>query len=197
MPRLVRRIVVVIALVTVSGALEAGGASTVVPATLRDVTGAPVDVAALAAEGRLVFVTVKATWCPVCRAQLERLGRLLPYLRACGARFVVLVPGSDDAVAALARETSFPYPFVADGAVALAATVGFAADADELMPGFFAVNAAREVVWRQRGRAPGAFGDGELMRYLGCEAPNAADLLARAELGQAPADAAGGQRQAR
>jgi peroxiredoxin len=157
-----------------------GSAATVaVPAVLRDVTSARVDVAALARGGHLVFVTVKATWCPICREQLQRLGRLLPRLRACGASFVVLVPGTDEAVAAVARDTSFPYPFVADGAVALAATVGFAADAEELMPGFFAVNADREVVWRQRGRAAGAFGDGELMRYLGCKGPSAGDLLAR------------------
>ena len=179
MPRLVRRIVVVVVLALGAGALGAAAPPAVVPATLRDVTGAPVDVGARAGRGHLVFVTVKATWCPVCRAQLERLGRLLPHLRACGADFIVLVPGTDDAVAALARDTRFPYPFVADGAVALAATVGFAAGADELMPGFFAVNAAREVVWEQRGRAPGAFGDADLLRYLGCKGPNGPDLLAR------------------
>ena len=178
------RLLRLVALAVLALAADAPGraaASAVVPPTLRDVTGAPVDVAALAGQGRLVFVTVKATWCPVCRAQLERLGRLLPHLRACGARFIVLVPGTDDAVGALARDTSFPYPFVAEGAVALAATVGFATGAEELMPGFFAVNAAREVVWEQRGRAPGAFGDGELLRYLGCKGPDAADLLARLE----------------
>jgi len=151
----------------------------VVPPVLHDVTGAAVDVARLAREGHLVFVTVKAAWCPVCRAQLQRLGRLLPRLRACGASFVVLVPGTTDTVAALARDSSFPYPFVSDGAVALAAAAGFGMGPDELVPGFFAVDARRAIVWEQRGRSAGAFGDAELLRVLGCGAPGAADLLAR------------------
>lgn len=151
-----------------------------VPATLHDVQGAVVDVAALASRERLVFVTVKATWCPVCRTQLQRLGRLLPHLRACGATFVVLVPGANEAVAAIARETSFPYPFVAENAQALAATAGLAAEGGELVPGFFAVDASRAVVWEQRGRGAGAFGDGELMAHLGCKAPSTPELLASA-----------------
>lgn len=158
----------------------AAAAPVVVPAALRDVGGAPVDVAGLARGGRLVFVTVKATWCPVCRVQLQRLGRLLPHLRACGATFVVLVPGTDDTVATVARETAFPYPFVAEGAVALAAAAGLASSPDELFPGFFTVNAEREVVWQQRGRGAGAYGDGELLAHLGCRGPSTPDLLARA-----------------
>lgn len=156
----------------------AHAAPVVVPATLRDVTGAPVDVAALARGGHLVFVTVKAVWCPVCRAQLARLGRLLPRLKACGASFVVLAPGTNDAVAAIARATSFPYPFVAEGAVALATAAGFATSADELVPGFFAVDRSRTVVWEQRGRGAGSFGDGELLAWLGCK--GGGDLLASA-----------------
>lgn len=165
-------------LLLVIASVGIGRAAPVVPPVLRDVTGAPVDVAALAKQGRLVFVTVKATWCPVCRVQLERLRRLLPHLRACGATFVVLVPGANEAVAAVARETHFPYPFVAEGAVAIAAAAGFAADAAELVPGFFVVDAAREKVWAQRGRGAGAFGDAELLAHLGCRGPSTPDLLA-------------------
>jgi peroxiredoxin len=172
-----------LAAVIVAATLETGSAPAapaVVPATLHDVQGAVVDVASLASRERLVFVTVKATWCPVCRTQLQRLGRLLPHLRACGVTFVVLVPGANDAVAAIARETSFPYPFVAENAEVLAATAGLAAGDGELVPGFFVVDGARTVVWEQRGRGAGAFGDGELMAHLGCKAPGSPDLLASA-----------------
>lgn len=150
------------------GAGHAGPA--VVPSALRDVTGATIDVAALARGQRLVFVTMKATWCPVCRAQLQRLGRLLPRLRACGATFIVLAPGPPDALAAVARETGLPFPFIADGAVTIAEAVGLVMAPDQLVPAFFVVNGAREVVWQQRGRGDGAYGDGELLRYLGCAA---------------------------
>ena len=152
----------------------------VVPPRLRDVHGGLVEVAALAAQHRLVFVTVKATWCPVCRQQLQRLARLLPELHACNVHFVVLVPGSNEAVATIARETSLPFPFVLDNRGGVAAAAGFAATPDELVPGFFVVNAARQVVWQQRGRADGAYGDAALLDYLGCEVPDRGpDILAR------------------
>ena len=61
-------------------------AARVVPAELRDVAGATIDVGALAARERLVFVTIKAAGCPVCRTQLQRLGRLLPHFRAITRR---------------------------------------------------------------------------------------------------------------
>ena len=49
---------------------------------------------------------------------------------------------------------------------------------DQLVPAFFAVNGAREIVWEQRGRADGAFGDRELLSYLGCKGPSEPDLRA-------------------
>lgn len=176
-----RALVLILTLVAALAA-PAVAATAVVPPVLRDVTGAAVDVDALAHDGRLVFVTVKAAWCPVCRAQLARLGRILPRLRACGVSFIVLAPGGTETVAAIARETSFPFPFVAEDAVALANAAGFAASADELVPGFFAVNADRQVVWEQRGRGAGNFGDGELLAWLGCKGASPSDLLARADV---------------
>ena len=160
---------------------SASAATTVVPATSRDVSGASVDVAQIARRNHLVFVIMKAAWCPLCRAQLARLGRLLPRLKACGASFVVLAPGTTDAVAALARDTSFPYPFVAEGAVALAAAAGFATSADTLVPGFFAADGAGAVVWEQRGRGASSFGDGALLAWLGCKGSDE-DVLVRADL---------------
>ncbi len=153
------------------------GGPPVVPAALRDVNGANVDVAALAATHRLVFVTLKASWCPLCRAQLKRLGKLVARVRACGATLVVLGPPPSAALAAIARESGLPYPFVADAGVAK--SVGFLTTPDELVPGFFVVNEARAIVWEHRGRAKGAFGDREVLEYLGCPVPRGPDILAR------------------
>lgn len=176
------RRVVAISLVVLGLADGAIGAPAV-PARLTDVTGATVDVDALAGGSRLVFVTVKAAWCPVCREQLRRLGRALPRLRACGASFVVLVPGTRDAVAALAADTGFPYPFVVDEARAVAAAAGLGGEGAELLPGLFAVDATRAVTWTQRGRADGAFGDAGLLAWLGCKGTGP-DLMALASRGR-------------
>src|SRR5262245_22008231 len=117
-----------------AGVPRADAAPAVVPATLRDVDGDVVDVAGLASRHHLVVVTVKAAWCPVCREQLARLRRELPRLRSCGATFIVLGPGPRDALRGVARETGFPYPFVADEDLALARAADLVLAPDQLVP---------------------------------------------------------------
>jgi peroxiredoxin len=157
---------------------KADEATSVVPDVMRDVEGREVEVVGLARDRHLVFVTLKATSCPICRVQLQRLGRLVGHFRACGASFVVLAPGSAAALTSVARATGFPYPFVSDPTLAIATAAGFAMPPDQLVPGFFVVNAAREIVWTQRGRGEGAYGEAELAAHLGCPLPKEGDLLA-------------------
>lgn len=154
-------------------------AGATIPPRLSDVRGAEIDVAGLAAGHTLIFVTLKTATCPVCHEQLRRLGALEARLRACGASFIVLAPGPADALRQVAARTGFPYPFVEDVGLALARAAGLAVGRDEIMPGFFHVNAEREIVWTQRGRSAAAFGDGELLAYLRCGAAPG-DLVASA-----------------
>ena len=115
-------------LLLIAGSGEVRGAGdaekVVVPAQLLDLQGQPIDVGALVSNQRLFFVTLKATWCPVCREQLRRLRALLPRLRSCGATFVVLAPGPRGALRQVAEETGFPYPFVEDVDFSLARAAG-------------------------------------------------------------------------
>jgi peroxiredoxin len=143
---------------------------TVLAPRLVDVRGQAIDVKALAQQFRLVFVTLKATWCPVCQAQLERLGQLLPRLRSCGASFIVLAPGPREAVEEVAVKSKFPYPFVADVDMSIAASAGLQMPQDQLQPAIFTVNAELEIDWIQRGRSRSYFGDGELVEHLECPA---------------------------
>lgn len=140
----------------------------VVPAELRDVRGERVDVAALASHDRLVFVTLKATWCGVCRQQLVRLRAQLARLRGCGATFIVLSPGPRDALRKIADASDFPYPFVEDEGLALARSVDLVLAPDQIEPALFAVNERREIVWMQRGRSGVSFGDEALLEHLDC-----------------------------
>ena len=153
-------------------------ASMTIPPRLTDVRGAEIDVAGLAARQTLIFVTLKTATCPVCHEQIRRLAALQARLRACGASFIVLAPGPADALRQVAARTGFPYPFVEDVGLALARGAGLAVGPAEIMPGFFHVNAEREIVWTQRGRSAARFGDGELLGYLRCGAP-AGDLVAQ------------------
>jgi len=154
----------------VSGATRAAAGDTraVLPPTLRDVHGKAIDVAALAERHRLVVVTLKATWCPVCRGQLERLRRELPRLRSCGATFLVLSPGPDDALRTVADATGFPYPFVEDRGLEIARAADLVLAPDQIVPAILVVNARREIVWTDRGRSPGTFNDPALLAHLDC-----------------------------
>jgi len=138
------------------------------PAVLDDVYGKRVDVAELATKHHLVVVTLKATWCPVCRAQLERLRTALPRLRSCGATFIVLAPGPRDALRAVADATGFPYPFVEDRDLAIARAADLVLAPDQIVPAILVANARREIVWMDRGRNPTAFNDPALLAELQC-----------------------------
>jgi peroxiredoxin len=139
-----------------------------VPTRLTDIDGAEMDLTRLAREHQLFVITVKSPSCPVCRELLERLGRELPRLRACGASFVVLGPGPRDALAAVRDETRFPYPFVEDVDLTLARRLDLVLGPGELVPAILEVDSRGQIVWAHRGRAGGLFGDGALFEHLGC-----------------------------
>lgn len=139
-----------------------------VPTALAGVDGTTVDVASLASSQRVFVVTLKATWCPVCQVQLRRLTAMLPRLRSCGATFVVLAPGPRAELVRIAEQTAFPYPFVEDVGLSVARGVSLQLAADQIEPAIFEVDRQGEVVWLQRGRADGAFGDAALLERLDC-----------------------------
>jgi peroxiredoxin len=157
-------------------AAEDASESRRLPHQLVDLTGAPVELAALTANHRLFIVTLKATWCPVCQMQLQRLRDQLARLRACGATFVVLAPGPRSELTRIAEQTAFPYPFVEDVDLAIARFAGLQLAADQIEPAIFEVNAQREIVWMDRGRNAGHFNDEALLARLECTLHTAGDV---------------------
>ncbi len=149
-------------------AASSPAAGPTVPTALVGIDGTGVDVAALASGQRLFFVTLKATWCPICQAQLLRMTAILPRLRSCGATFVVLSPGPRADLIRIAEQTAFPFPFVEDVGLAIARGVSLELAPDQIEPAIFEVNGQGEIVWLQRGRADGAFSDPALLERLDC-----------------------------
>ena len=157
----------------------AKSATQTVPSRLVDVSGASVDVASLASDHRLFFVTLKATWCPVCQVQLRRLQADLARLRSCDATFVVLAPGPRATLLRIAEQTSFPYPFVEDVDLAIATAAGLRLAPDQIEPAIFEVNPLGEIVWMERGRSAGRFNDQALLKRLECDALHTAQFGVR------------------
>ncbi len=139
------------------------------PAQLLDIDGRAVDVSALASAHRLIVVTLKAPWCPVCARQLARLEGLSAALENCGATFLVLSPGPAERIRAVREATGFSARYVEDRDLTIARSLGLELAPDQIVPSLLAVDSERTIVWQQRGRSGGSYGDGRLQRYLGCE----------------------------
>ncbi len=139
------------------------------PARLIDIDGSPIDVSALASERRLIVVTLKAPWCPVCARQLARLEGLSAALENCGATFLVLSPGPADRIRAVREATGFQARYVEDRDLAIARSLGLELAPDQIVPSLLAIDSERAIIWQQRGRSGVSYGDGRLQRYLGCE----------------------------
>ena len=138
------------------------------PATVTSSKGNKVDVAALAKTHTMVVISIKATWCPVCRQQLQRIKEQLSDFEKCKASFLVLSPGSNEAVQEVKFNTDFPFPFIADQNFSIAKELDLILSPKEIMPAIVILNKDLSVKWIQKGRNALNFGDAELKEYLGC-----------------------------
>jgi peroxiredoxin len=138
------------------------------PAQLVDIDGLTIDLQKLARKKRLIFVTLKATWCSVCANQLIRLAQLKTRLNTCGATFVVLSPGPRKDLKAIKKRTEFPYPFIEDKNLKLARQLDLVLAPGQIQPAIFEVNQERIIIWMQHGRNGVYYGDQELFEHLDC-----------------------------
>lgn len=141
------------------------------PARVKSVEGKIIDVGKLAKEQRVVVITLKATWCPVCQEQLYRIKKRLP-LSYCGVTFLVLSPGPKEDLKIIQKRTGFPYPFIEDRDLAIARSLGLQMNKTEIRPAMIILRKDRTVGWIQEGRGQRYFGDPELLKELRC-----ADLI--------------------
>ncbi len=138
------------------------------PATVTSSTGKDIDVAALAKAHIMIVITIKATWCPVCRQQLLRIKEQLGDFKKCNASFLVLSPGSNEAVQEVKFNTDFPFPFIPDQNFSIAKILDLILSPEEIMPAIVILNKDLSIKWIRRGRNALNFGDKELKDYLGC-----------------------------
>ena len=138
------------------------------PATVTSSAGNEIDVAALAKTHIMIVITIKATWCPVCQQQLLRIKEQLGDFEKCNASFLVLSPGSNEAVHEVKFNTDFPFPFIPDQNFSIAKKLGLILSPEEIMPAIVILNEDLSVKWIRKGRNILNFGDAELKDHLGC-----------------------------
>ena len=139
------------------------------PATVTSSAGNEIDVAALAKTHIMIVITIKATWCPVCRQQLLKIKEQLSDFEKCNASFLVLSPGSNEAVQEVKFNTDFPFPFIPDQNFSIAKKLDLILSPEEIMPAIVILNEDLSIKWMKEGRNVLNFGDADLKEYLGCE----------------------------
>ena len=139
------------------------------PATVISSVGNEIDVAALANAHIMIVITIKATWCPVCRQQLLRIKEQLGDFEKCNVSFLVLSPGSNEAVQEVKFNTDFPFPFIPDQNFSIAKKLNLILSPEEIMPAIVILNEDLSIKWMREGRNILNFGDADLKEYLGCE----------------------------
>lgn len=137
------------------------------PGTVVDTDGKRIDVARLAKEREIAVVTLKATWCPVCREQLVRLKSKLARINTDRVTFLVLAPGPAEKLREVKAVTDFPYPFIADEGLQIAQDLGLQMGADQIVPAILILDRDRAVRWMQSGRNSVNYGDDELLDEIG------------------------------
>lgn len=138
------------------------------PAMVMSVDGREIDVRKLAEGRRVVVVTLKAAWCPVCQKQLLRIKKKLPDQAGCGVTYLVLSPGPASELRAIREDTGFPYPFIEDKGLAFAESLGLRMSEKEITPSIFLLRSDLSIRWMQNPRSAGYYGDSELAQVLRC-----------------------------
>ena len=138
------------------------------PGTIFDIDGGIISIDKLAEDRTICVITVKATWCPVCREQLIRIRDQLADFRRCNLTFLVLVPGGPEAIKLLQEKTRFPFPFIQDKELRIAGRYALDRPPAEIFPAIFILNQDRSLRWMHRGRGPDYYSDQALSDYLDC-----------------------------
>ncbi len=140
------------------------------PGRIVSVSGDTVDVGQLAKDKRVVVITLKAIWCPVCQRQLVRIRQQLEQIKNCPVAFLVLSPGPGKALRGIKKRIDFPYPFIEDKNLAIAKKFDLVLDQErgEITPAIFILKPDLSIGWMQLGRNGSYYGDPQLFDEIDC-----------------------------
>lgn len=92
--------------------------------SLKDQSGRPTDVAALADAQPLVVTFYRGGWCPYCSLELRAYQKCLPEIEALGAKLVAVSPETPDNTLSTAEKNDLSFPVLSDDHGRLADALG-------------------------------------------------------------------------
>jgi peroxiredoxin len=98
---------------------------------VKDADGQPVRLNELHADGPLVIVFFRGSWCPICTRHFQQLIAIHPQIVEVGASMVAISPDSVENTRANVEKLKIPFPLYSDADVAAAREFGLAFQVDE------------------------------------------------------------------
>ncbi len=99
--------------------------------TVLDAAGKPVKLSSYHADGPLVIVFYRGSWCPLCTRHFQELVKVHPEVAKLGAQMVAISPDTVDKSQANADKLKIPFPLLSDSHVTAARAFGLAFTVDD------------------------------------------------------------------
>ncbi len=110
--------------------LQAGVA---VPAvTLQDAEGQSVKLSDFYADGPLVIVFFRGSWCPICTRHFQAVMKAQPEIAKLGAKLVAISPDSVENTKGNTTKLNPPFPLLSDADLAATRAFGLAFTVDDI-----------------------------------------------------------------
>ena len=100
--------------------------------SVLDAAGKPVKLSSYHADGPLVIVFYRGSWCPLCTRHFQELLKVQPEIARLGAKLVAISPDTVDNSQANASKLKIPFPLLSDSNVTAARAFGLAFTVDDV-----------------------------------------------------------------
>lgn len=134
------------------------------PSQLTDISGKKIDIKKLAAQHKLVVITMKSVTCPLCRQLLMKLKHVWPQYKKKNVRFIVISPGPAEVLKKIRMEAGLGIPFVEDVDQKVATSLKLKLKDGEMMPGLLLISEDLKITWEHMGRTYSDVGDKALYK---------------------------------
>ncbi len=99
--------------------------------SVQDAAGESVKLSGYHAEGPLVIVFYRGSWCPICTKHFQELIKAHPEITKLGAKIIAISPDSVQNTKGNADKLKIPFPLLSDSELVATKTFGLAFTVDD------------------------------------------------------------------
>ena len=99
--------------------------------TLKNSQDEKVSLSSLHADGPVVIMFFRSSWCPFCTRHTQELIKAMPKIKELGAQLVAISPDNVESSIGNVEKNAIPFPVLSDSNVAAARAFGLAFKVDD------------------------------------------------------------------